>query len=197
MTPETSGDHRLDHGRTCLLVTGAPGSGKTTVTRLLARSLSRAALLDGDVVARLVVSGYVGPLDARSDEAARQVALCNNNLCGLAHRFAQAGFTPVIDWVVPDGAQLDVYRRALGSALRVVVLDPGAASCITRNQGRPPDEQFFFDGYDALRRSMHDGFGDEGWWLDTSEQTRELTAREILDGAYDRAALTTMTNGRS
>jgi len=47
--------HALDEGRVCLLGTGAPGTGKTTVTGLLARLLSRSAVISGDTIARLVV----------------------------------------------------------------------------------------------------------------------------------------------
>jgi len=122
-----------------------------------------------------------------SDEAARQVELCNDNLCALATNFADAGFTPVIDTVVPNQAQLDVFRRALGDRLRLLVLDPGTDACVERNATRPAIEQFFFDGYPELHASMLAGFGDLGWWLDTSELTAERTVERVLAEAYERA----------
>ena len=120
----------LDGGRACLLVTGGPGAGKSTVARGVARTLSRSALVEGDAVARLVVGGYVWPLGDPADEAGRQVALCNDNICSLARNVIASGFTPVIDWIVPDGDRLEVYRAALGPRLRLVVIDPGAATCV-------------------------------------------------------------------
>lgn len=105
---------RLDGGRTCLLITGAPGAGKTTVANRVARSLSRSAMINCDAIARLVVGGYVWPLGDPPHEAARQVALCNANICSLANNFIDAGFTPVIDWIVPDADQLDVYPCPAG-----------------------------------------------------------------------------------
>lgn len=87
----------LDGGRVCLLVTGAPGAGKTTVAGRVARSLSRSVVLSGDMIARLVVGGHVWPLGEPADEAARQVALCNANLCALAEKFMEEEFTPIID----------------------------------------------------------------------------------------------------
>lgn len=182
----------LDDGRACLLITGAPGAGKSTVSRLIAQQLSRSALLDAYFVSTMVVSGYVWPLGEPADEAARQVRLLNTNLCALAGNFAGAGFTPVIDLVVPDGANLDTFRRALSPhPLLLVVLDPGSDACRYRNQIRAPEEQFFFDGYDELRAAMRSGFGDLGWWFDTSDLSAEQTVERILREAPRRAVLPT------
>jgi uridine kinase len=49
----------LDDGQAWLLITGAPGAGKSTVSRLIAQQLSRSALLDAYFVSTMVVSGYV------------------------------------------------------------------------------------------------------------------------------------------
>ncbi len=179
--------HPLDHGRTCLPVTGPPGAGKSTVSRLVAAALERSALLQGDVVSQLVVSGRVWALGDPADEAARQVALCNDNLCSLATNFTDAGFTPVIDWVVPNRMQLDVFRSALGDRLRLVVLDPGTDACVERNRTRPAREQFPFDSHAALHASMYDGFGRLGWWFDTSALPAADTVEQVLAVADQRA----------
>jgi adenylylsulfate kinase-like enzyme len=190
VTQELSSRQTLDQGRACLLITGAPGAGKSTVSGLVAGALSRSALIDAYFVSRLVASGYVWPLGEPADEAARQVRLLNTNLCSLAANFADAGFTPVIDFVLPDGEQLDTFRRALAPRrLLLVVLDPGADVCRLRNEDRPPQDQFFFDGYDDLRTAMRQGFGDVGWWFDTSGLTPPQTAQQILDEGPVRAVV--------
>lgn len=181
----------LDDGQACLLITGAPGAGKSTVSRLVAQRLSRSALLDAYFVSTLVVSGYVWPLGEPADEAARQVRLLNTNLCALAGNFADAGFTPVIDLVVPNGEHLETFRRALRSyRLLLVVLDPGTDTCRYRNQVRAPQEQFFFEGYEELRASMRSAFGHLGWWLDTAELSAAQTVERILREARRRALVT-------
>lgn len=180
----------LDHGRACLLITGAPGAGKSSVSRLVGMALTRSAVLNGDAVNRMIVSGRVWALGEPADEAARQVRLCNDNLCRLAANFADAGFTPVIDWIVPDRQQLQLYHEALGRRrLLVVVLAPSHDVCRTRNSMRALQEQFLFDGYESLTGSMRSGFGRLGWWFDTSDLTTEETVGRILVEAAGRAAV--------
>ena len=143
--------------------------------------------MDAYIVCGMVVSGHVWALGEPADEAARQIRLCHENLCALATNLANAGFTPVIDVVVPDLANLDGFRSALGDRLRLVVLDPGTDVCVSRNAIRPPNEQFFFDGYDGLHATMQTGFGGLGWWLDTSAQTCDETVEQLLTHADERA----------
>lgn len=115
------------------------------------------------------------------------MALCNDNICSLAINFMAAGFTPVIDWIVPDADQLDVFRASLSSRLRLVVPDPDAATSVSRDLQRPSVEQFAFNGHAQLRATMWKGFASRGWWLDTSDLDADRTTRQILHTAYDRA----------
>ncbi|WP_328862850.1 zeta toxin family protein [Streptomyces sp. NBC_00306] len=68
----------------CLIVSGMPGAGKSTVTRLVAERLARSARLDGDELNGMIVNGFVWALGEPADEAARQVELLHRNLCALA-----------------------------------------------------------------------------------------------------------------
>lgn len=169
----------IDRGRCCVIVTGPPAAGKTTITRGLAGRLERSALLNGDQIHWLVVGGRVWALGEPRDEAARQVRLGNQNLVSLARNCAEAGFTPVIDWILPDREQFDFFADQLAPLpVWVIVLAPRAEVCRERNLHR--DEVFAFDGYDELVGAMWDAFGDRVWWLDTTGQSADETLAEIL-----------------
>ncbi len=130
----------------------------------------------------------MGPLGEPADEAARQVELCNRNLCALADNFCDAGFVPVIDWVVPDRKQLDFFVDHL-PARRVlfVVLAPGIEVCRHRNTLRDPRQRFFFDGYAELEAGMKRELGEAGWWFDTAALGPEETADRVVREASRRA----------
>ena len=71
----------------CVIVSGMPGAGKSTVTGLAARRLPKAAQVRGDDMNQMIKSGYVGWMDRPADEALRQDELCNRNMCSLANNF--------------------------------------------------------------------------------------------------------------
>jgi adenylylsulfate kinase-like enzyme len=174
----------LDNGGSCLIITGAPAAGKSTVSYLVAKRLARSARLNGDFVHELIVSGFVWGLGEPPEEAAHQARLTRKNRCALAANFADAGFTPVIDTLIPDREELDYFLESLRPRrVLLIVLTPTIDVHHDRNSGREPDEQFFFDDYETLTTDMRAGFGTVGWWLDTSALTPHETAMRIIANA--------------
>jgi adenylylsulfate kinase-like enzyme len=102
-----NGGRPIDGSSGCLVISGVPGAGKTTVAGLVADSLPRSAVPDADDLARMVRSGWVGPIGEPADEARAQLMLRTRNVCLLAGSFAEAGFFPVIDHVVADREMLE------------------------------------------------------------------------------------------
>jgi hypothetical protein len=174
----------LDNGGVCLIITGAPAAGKSTISLLVAQRLARAARIPGDFVHELIVSGFVWGLGEPPEEAAHQARLTRKNLCALAANFADAGFTPVIDTLIPDREGLDYFLEALRPRRALlVVLMPTIEAHHHRNTIREPEEQFFFDDYETLIAGMRDGFGSVGWWFDTTDLTPGETAEQTIASA--------------
>lgn len=165
----------------CLVITGMPGAGKSTVTRLLGQRFPRAARLDGDDLNRMIVNGRVWALGEPADEAARQVDLCDRNLCTLAANFADAGFQPIIDSVIDSRRRVDniVEHLALLSPM-LIVLAPTIETCRTRNAHRDPRERFDFDGYEDLQARLRSELGEVAHWLDSTDFTAEQTADQVV-----------------
>jgi len=63
--------------------------------------------------------------------------------------------------------------------------------CRYRKEIRPPQQQFFFNGYAELGVSMRRHFGSLGWWFDTSDLTAAQTAEQILNETLVRAVVAT------
>jgi hypothetical protein len=61
----------------CVIVTGMPGAGKSTVTGLAARLLPKAAQVKGDDMNLMIQSGDVGWMEKPVAEPLRQDQLCN------------------------------------------------------------------------------------------------------------------------
>ena len=178
----------------CLLITGTPGAGKTTVSRLVAERLPRAAQVDGDVFGIMLVSGRANMLDddGRWDpgpEGQRQLRLRMVNLCSVADNFAEAGFMPVADSVVETRAELRfIARRLRARPLMLVVLCPPLDVARHRNATRAVETRVDYD-FAPLARNQRRELGDLGWWLDSGEQTPEETADVIVAEAARRAVV--------
>lgn len=175
----------------CVIVSGMPGAGKSTVATLSARLLPRAARIKADDVNWMVLSGRVGFRGEPADEALRQEDLCNRNVCSLANNFIDFGFTALLDRIVPNRARLDALVALLTPRpVRLVTLAPGVEVCRRRNAMRDPEDRFEFDDYDRLEDAMRREVGGVGWWFDTSALTPEETAEQLVREGARRGALT-------
>ena len=63
----------------CVIITGMPAAGKSTLTRMVSSRLDRAARVDDDELSAMIISGGVWALGDPAAEAVRQVDLCHRN----------------------------------------------------------------------------------------------------------------------
>jgi len=160
------------------LISGIPGAGKTTVARALAARLERAAHVEGEQLWQQIVSGREMPNPTLEGESERQYELVIRNQCLLARSYAEAGFTPVLDFVVVTQTHLEAYQNYLvGGALRFVALAPSTQVIAERDAGRGGKTGNTWQHLDPTFKTELTG---RGLWLDTSDLGVDETVEAML-----------------
>lgn len=163
-----------------IIITGAPGAGKTTVAEALSKRLEKSAHVPVDFFRKMIKSGYASP-HHWDDEVTRQYALARKNAALTARNLADAGFTVIVDDIVHK-AWLEEWREHLrGYDLRLVLLQPEVGRAKERNNAREVwtvDEQII----EELHRLFSEENTEEAGWLvvDNTDRTVEETVAAIL-----------------
>jgi cytidylate kinase len=134
-----------------LIVTGPPGSGKSTVTRLLADGFRRSVLVEGDAFFGFLAGGAIPPW-APGSEAQNDVTIEAAALA--AGRFARADYVVVFDGMIGPWYTERFAITAGVPDVHYAILLPDEATCVERVLGRTGHG--FTD--EAATRHMHRDF---------------------------------------
>lgn len=172
------------------LLSGTPGSGKTSVAQALLQHFSLGLHLPLDDFREFVVSGRASVFDW-TEETTRQFALARGAAVGMATSYLEAGFAVALDDVVFPAEAQSLFVERLGAfPVYKVLLIPRLDIALSRNAERT-NKRFDTAALEGVIRSLHKTFTEQerdfraaGWLvIDSSEETLERTVTHILNSA--------------
>jgi hypothetical protein len=167
-----------------ILITGLPGSGKSTVGRLVAEGIERSVYVNGDFFRESIVGGFIAPVMPFTDESIEQIRLCREVVNHWIERMVADGYTAVVDEApIPYPPHLENQYHFLldqDSTVKVALTpSPGEVRKRIESRGAWYDETMLGLFDDMVRGHEAHDFSD---WntIDNTHHTPEETATLIL-----------------
>ena len=160
------------------LITGPAGSGKSSVSKALAKKFEHSALIEVDTLRHMIKGGYVRPWP-HTEEVDTQLLLSTENACSIADNFLEKNFTVFIDDVVGKKLLEKYSDHFKDKDFKTFLLLPSLESLLVRFDNRGYDQEL------RLRTAeLHKRFLDKkntlNWQvIDSSNHTLEETVDEI------------------
>ncbi|NJK43569.1 MAG: AAA family ATPase [Pleurocapsa sp. SU_196_0] len=167
------------------VISGTPGSGKSSVSRALMERFAFGVHVPVDDLREFVVSGIAHPVPTWTQETTRQFRLARGNAVRMARFYAESGFASAIDDVISAESFAADYAPCFeGVFAHRVLLRPRLEVALERNASR--DTKPFETGVlEDVIRFLHADLSvmeRHGWHVvDSSDLTLEETVSAVLE----------------
>jgi adenylylsulfate kinase-like enzyme len=167
------------------LLTGTPGSGKSSVARALLQRFEFGLHLPVDDLREFVVSGISHPVPDWTEETGRQFRLARESAAFTAKLYANNGFAVVIDDVISSDDVSSIFEAVFAEFdFRKIFLQPKLEVALERSRTRT-NKNFDPSFLEETIRNIHTWMSAQelpkDWLkLDSSELSLEQTVDAIL-----------------
>ena len=162
-----------------VILTGPPGSGKTTAADIVAAAADRPTVhLTTDQFYRAIRAGYIPPF---LPEAQAQNEVVIDAIVAAVAAYASGGFDVVVDGIVGPwflGPFRDLAERS-GITLSYIVLRPTLQTVLARAQARSGDDLKDPDAITGLHSAFAELDGLESHVIDNSALDASGTAKRV------------------
>lgn len=168
------------------ILTGTPGSGKTSVSKALLKQYKFGIHIPVDDLREWVVSGIAHPVPVWTEETGRQFQVAREAAAQVAKRYAEAAFSVAIDDVISPPEVEEIFDYALPSEqLYKVLLRPSLEITLHRNKSRTNkefDTEVLHDVICKLYQNQRPSDYLERNWLvlDSSDEDVSMTVSRIM-----------------
>lgn len=161
-----------------IIISGPPGSGKTTVAAGLAKRFDRSAHVLGDHFFRYIVGGWVDPSTPEANEQNGHVMRLSS---AAAAAYARAGYTTFLDGIYGPWFLEDVTAAAGDVDMHYVLLRADLETSLERACGRPDEP-----ATEEVVRTMHEHFDELAQYEQFVIDTTNTTPDEAIAAAIAR-----------
>lgn len=170
------------------LITGCPGSGKTTTCHALLQRFPLGLRISVDDLRDQVVSGMAHPIPDWTEAADLQFTLARASAAAMANLYLEAGFAVAIDDNIPPHKADRMLAPLEKWAPQRVLLVPPVEKCLERNEtrtGKNFDKELLAEAIRWMYPAILEGHADADTYLrvDNSDLTLDQVADRILSSS--------------